>query len=834
MRTVHRLNLLAVATLSVLAAMPQVKASTDAGVSKASLMQQRERMPKEFREHLFGAPLTVRVELDGKYLGNAEVVLGENNSVQLIGFVESHDSELPEAERERWSGLLAEPTPLGMHDTSSRSMAAVHYNLENSLLSLISSEGHRATVDGRYLLQPEEGSTGLVVRNSLNFSGGQRQDSALRYNADLQGSVGQWTTLGGYQYYHSATNSNASGHYLSALYAQREFRDTFLRVGYFLPTFEGITRQPRAPGTANYTSLGIMLGSSDALLADNGSVSVFPVYVTASREGVVEVYRDGKLINVQSVKPGMQQLDTRKLPGGIYDVELRVMADGQTQSSESAAIHKPNSWSDPARRWRYSVFASRQAGLMDSGDDPQAGKLAAGAVVNYLLHPRAVVGATVQRIGERRSTGVSLDWQANDRFNLYTNIYDSTYAGRGMDAQGMFRFGSGSIVVSHARTWVEQRNRLMPGVDRRSNWEARSGWQDSSSVSLSQRLGHRDDLTLRAGHSTGFNAGTSWDASWSRRQQVFGQDASWRMSVYERPGNVFTSNRRDRGIDFSLSLSLDSKKRNYYGNLGSRSGAGGNRDLYASLGMQQQVESAWLKSVNANAGLDRYGVSVAGGAYIDRQQLQGNVQLQRSPIGGRVSGSANLDSTLAFGGGKIALLGTSQAVGNGAGMIVDVRSDYPGLRLRADDSHGGGMELKPGRNFIPVAAYRPGQLRFDFNGASAPAGAIFPATVSYHLNKGGVTHAEVDVVRTFTVLGQVLDAEGNGVAGVHVINHAGRSVSQEEGFFSLELSGREPVVELRYIDQSSCKLRLDEARYPREGDMLMVGGLRCPAQVAGN
>ncbi len=49
-------------------------------------------------------------------------------------------------------------------------------------------------------------------------------------------------------------------------------------------------------------------------------------------------------------------------------------------------------------------------------------------------------------------------------------------------------------------------------------------------------------------------------------------------------------------------------------------------------------------------------------------------------------------------------------------------------------------------------------------------------------------------LRTFTVMGQVLDADGNGVRGVQVINHAGRSVSQEDGFFTLELSARAPVV----------------------------------------
>ncbi len=80
------------------------------------------------------------------------------------------------------------------------------------------------------------------------------------------------------------------------LAAQREFRDNFLRVGYFLPNFQGVTRQPRAPGSLSHTTVGMMAGSSDSLAIDSRAPSLYPVYVTANREGTVEVFRDGSLI----------------------------------------------------------------------------------------------------------------------------------------------------------------------------------------------------------------------------------------------------------------------------------------------------------------------------------------------------------------------------------------------------------------------------------------------------------------------------------------------------------------------------------------------------------
>lgn len=794
-----------------------------------SLLEQRERMPAEFRAHLFGNPLTVRVELDGHYLGDAEVLLHEDNRMQLIGFGESHDSPWPQTERVRWAEQLSEPIALGVCSPHCRGLAAVHYSLANSLLSLLTPAGPQA--EGRHVALPDAGSHGLIVRNSLTVHGGQDQPATARYSAELRGSVGHWSTVGGYQYY---AQPGSREHYLSALYAQRELGDHFVRAGYFLPTFEGIIRQPRAPGTQNDTALGLMLGSSDVLLADTRSPSVYPVYVTASREGVVEILRDGNLLSTQAVKPGIQEIDTRRLPGGIYDVELRVIEEGLEASRETASIHKPSRWQDPSRRWRYSVFAGQQRGLLDSGRSPRNGKVTAGAVVNYLVHPRAVAGATVQQVDQRPGAGISMDWQASDRFSTYTNIYTSRDAGRGMDLQGLYRYRAGSVVANHARSWAEQRQRVVPGQGVAPRWETHGGWQDTTAVSITHRFSHRDNANLRVSRSTGFTRGTGIDVSHGRRETLFGtQDVNWRVSAYDRPGSRFTQYRRQRGIDLTVSVSLGSDRRSYSGSLGSRTGEANRRETYITASATQRVDGPVLQSVNAQVTAERGGVGAGAGAYLHSPLIEGDVQLYRGAESGHITGTANLDSTVVLGGGRVAVLGQGRSGSVDTGLIVDVRSDYPDITLRADDSRGGGVVLRPGRNFVQVTAYRAGHVQFDFEGRHAPSAALQPATVNYHLNKGGVMHATVDVLRTFTVMGQVRDADGNGVRGVQVINHAGRSVSQEDGFFTLELSARAPVVELRYPSLVSCVLTMEEGQHPREGDVLMVGSIGCPSPLAG-
>jgi hypothetical protein len=98
----------------------------------------------------------------------------------------------------------------------------------------------------------------------------------------------------------------------------------------------------------------------------------------------------------------------------------------------------------------------------------------------------------------------------------------------------------------------------------------------------------------------------------------------------------------------------------------------------------------------------------------------------------------------------------------------------------------------------------------------------------YHLNKGGIAYNQVDVVRTITVLGHLQDSQGRPLAGAHVINHAGRSVAEADGFFALEMNSRMPTLVVRHPDISACSFELDGRTTRRRGEMWMAGILRCP------
>jgi hypothetical protein len=580
--------------------------------------------------------------------------------------------------------------------------------------------------------------------------------------------------------------------------------------------------------------MGVMLGSSDSLAVEGTKAAVYPLYVTANREAVVEIYRDGVLINTQQVQPGLQTLDTRPLPGGIYDVEVRLLEDGQETSRTDELVYKPNNWRNPDQRWRFNGFLGRETQLLSSWDkQPDAGNTA-GAAVNYLLHPRAVVGLSARQVKTRNQLGTSLDLGVGNASNLYANLYKSQDHGTGMDVQALHNYGSGNLIASHNRSWLDNRNTyetLIDGTQVRQRY-VYNGPVSNSSLAINHRLSSTHSLNARYSYTQGQIQGSAIDLSWMRHGRLFGNTATWQLSVFDRPASISSGNERNRGVDLSVTLAVGGTGKNVNASLGTRTDREGNRDRNASVGYQQQLQSGPLSSVSASATTDTYGVGLSGSGRFSTQVAEGDLFLQRSSYNKALTGALNLTSNLVIGGGHIAVTGGSTR--QEAGMIIDVESDLDQITLRADDLSGTGTILKPGRNFVPVSAYRDSTVQFDFQGNHAPAANIQPPRARYHLNKGGVAYSQVRVTKTMTVLGRLVDAKGLPMKGQHVINHASRSVTEVDGFFSLEMSESTPTLEVRKNDQRVCAFTLDPSQLNRENDVLMAGDLRCvTAEVAG-
>ncbi|RON09417.1 pilus assembly protein PapC [Pseudomonas brassicacearum] len=803
-------------------------APTNNGTTPRSLLAQAKGLPADFEEHFFDVPLAVRVELDQQFLGEAMIVLTRDDRITLLDFTDTSDSNFKASEREIWSAYLQKSVALGACKGSCpEQMLAVHYNLANSLVSIVTENAERDTETKRYYALPEDGSSGLIVRNQLNLNGGQDQDLGGRYGLEASGSLGNWTQSLNMQLARLGGPDDKLYHAVHELYSQRELEGSFLRLGYFTPNSEGLSRQLRSFGASPDTAVGAMYGSSDSLAINSAKPSVYPIYVTANRQASVEIFRNGVLINTQPVDAGLQTLDTRPLPGGIYEVEVRLIEDGQITSTTQELVYKPSNWRNHDERWRYNLFAGQESKLLSNWDDQAYGEMTAGAAVNYLLHPRVILGLSGRQVRDALQYGSSVDWTLADNTSLYANLYKTENHGTGLDLQAMYNYGAGSVFATHNRSWLDTTNTFetLPDGTRVRQRNVFIGQTSNSSLSVNHRVSSKSSVNARVSHSDGNTEGVGLDLGWTQRGNLFGSDANWRFSVFDRPGSFSSGDARNRGVDLNVSLALGGPGEQISGSIGTRTSRDGGRDNNASVTYRKDLQGHLLQSVSATAITDTYGVGLSGMSNFQTEAINGDAFVQRSSFNGNLTGGLNLDSTVAVGGQKIVM--TSQHQGSGAGMIIDVESDLDEIALRADDLSGGSTSLRPGRNFIPITAYKSSSVSFDFEGNHPPAATIQPARTGYHLNKGGVDYRKITVSKTLTVLGRLVDPQGKPLKGHHLINHASRGVSEVDGFFSMEMNAGSPTLEVRRGDQLLCQFRLDTANARNENNVLMIGDLRC-------
>ncbi|WP_310361467.1 TcfC E-set like domain-containing protein [Pseudomonas brassicacearum] len=822
--------------LALLLCASALAAPTAPGTTPRSLLSQAKGLPEEFEAHFFDVPLAVRVELDQQYLGEAMVVLTRDDRITLLEFTDTQDSPISAVDRGQWEQLLKEGRPLGACESRCTSgLLAVHYSLEHSLVSILTQNVERGGAEKRFYDLPEEGSLGLIFNNQLNLNGGQEQDTGGRYGLNASSSLGNWTQSFDLQLSRLGGPDDKLYHAVHELFTQREMEDSFFRLGYFMPGSDGLNRQIRSFGANPDTAVGVMYGSSDSLVINNPKPSVYPIYVTASRQAAVEIYRNGLLINTQAVSAGLQSLDTRPLPGGIYEVEVRLIEDGQTTATTQELVYKPNNWRSADDRWRYNLFAGRESKLLSNWDDQPSGFMTAGVGLNYLLHPRVVLGLSTRQVQDKLQYGTSVDWTLANNTSLFANVYQTEQYGTSMDLQALYSYGLGSVVASHNRSWLDTRNtyEVLPDGTRVRQRNVFVGQTSNSSLAVNHRISNKSSVNGRLFYSEGNVEGTGLDLGWTQRGKLGSSDANWRLSVFDRPGTSSTAERRNRGLDLSVSVALGGPGEYWSGSIGTRTSRDGDRDNNASLTYRRDLQDHVLQSVSATALADTYGMGLSGLASFETDSLYGDGFVQRSSYNGNLTGGLNLSSTVAVGGRKVAFTGLPQS--GGAGMIVDVETDLDDIVLLADDLTGGTTTLRPGRNFVPITAYQNSLVTFDFDGLHPPAANIQPARTRYHLNKGGVDYRKVSVMRSVTVLGRLLDGQGQPLKGHHVINHASRGVSEVDGFFSMEMNASSPTLEVRYGNDLLCQFRLDPDNASSEGDVLMIGDLRCtPDTLAGN
>ncbi|HHW4402387.1 TPA: TcfC E-set like domain-containing protein [Aeromonas hydrophila] len=783
--------------------------SASLAADSALLLQQARQLPEGFAEHFFGVPLMVRVTVDGRLLGDGEVLLGQDNSVQLLSLVDVQESEFDEGARERWLSRLGTTLPLGECDQRCpEGILGLQYSLEESQLSVLTGEIEQEARDLRFMTLPQE-SKGLLVQNQLNLVQGTQRNG--HYNLQLEGSWGQWTPfMEGDATWQEGQSSEVG---LAQLYGERLHEANFYRFGFFFPSAQGLVRQPNYYSGATPTVLGMMWGSSDLLRREHGVPSLAPIQVAPARPGMVEIYRDGNLIQSQPVVSGLQALDTRSLPGGIYEVELRLLEDGQETRRWREMIYKPSNWQTPEEPWRFNLFAGRQTRwLVRQGDSDLEGA-SGGVAVNHLLLPSLVVGAGSQYVDRQAQHALSLDWEATSQLHGFASLNQSVGMGWGYDLQGIYWHGNSSLVASHSRNLRKQ-------------GEASA----VSSLSLQQSLEKWGSLGLYVSHQSG--RGNGADVGWHYSDRLWGRWVTWGVTLFDRPGSESTAQQRDRGSTLSLTINLGGDDRQLSLGLGSNTSRSGGAQRSAYLNYQQDVDWGPLRQVSVGSTHDSYGTGLSGYGRFASPWLGGDLFAQHSSYNEQVTGGINLESVVALGREGELALGSREmgSMGNEAAMILDINTDDEAARIRVSDDLGSVQTLGPGRHLVSVPALQSGALQLEMADHEGTPLTIKPSVLPYHLNRGGVGYGHVNAVSTVTVIGRLLNTQGTPMKGAVVVNHVGRTISEIDGFFAVEMSRMNSNLHVEHQGGLQCNLALDMKMIESENDTVLLGDVICNTQ----
>lgn len=723
-------------------------------------------LPEDFRRYFYESEMMTQVYLNDSPLFEATLSMTENGGVRLLRTLEESQHTEQDVIR-RWANVLEKGVTIGhCARQCPAGLIAVEYRLDNAELRLYTDQYETARVQESFISLPQTMPGGLIMYNdaSVTHSGNTR---SWGVNTSVTTALANWTQKASFQSsgtdgrYHYSTSS------LYELYAQKELPGQFVRVGFFTPGSD--TGNVEMTGSGYESIIGAMWGTSDALLIRSDSVSAWPVYVTGQNQSVAEVWRDGRLIHTQQLQAGVQALDTRRLPGGIYDITINIIENGHTVETQQAQIYKPQGWNNPEQRWRVNLWSGQYRTLGSESiyrDASTPNPLAAGGGIDFLAHPRAVLGLSGVASEAQQQLRARANVTLSPEDALFAQ-YTQTDSNRESDIRYYRTLTGGGSASLYWRTSTRKRASRSQQHD------------DTWGTSVALRLPWSTSLTLNGQYTdSAWRKGFGTDVSATTLGNVSGRNINFRISSWERPGG--THARRDRGLSLGVNLSLEPAARHV---VSAETGMT-QRQGFSSLNYQWQPgDDSPLHTLGAGVSYSPQNTVISANAALETPFVSANSWVQHNTQDNSQTAGGNLSQVLVAGGGEMASVSGNASRSMTSALIVDVESDDDVDILAA----GGIAEtrLLPGKNVIAAEQWKKNHIQFTARGGDSVR--VFPAQQSVQLNRGSVQYVKVQAVKTYTLIATLLDENGEMMTHRQVSSDVAGSVINAEGVLTLEV-----------------------------------------------
>lgn len=735
------------------------------------LASNTQGLPDDFKQYLYNSELLVQVYLNDMRLFDASVLMKEDGHVRLIKTI-NDAQDVPSETLTRWRDFLKDGVSVGKCTGSCASgLMEIEYRFDNSVLKIYTSKYENDRVQSNYISMPEDTPNGIIMNNyaTLTDSGSTR---SWGLNSSLTSSFLGWSQKASFQ----STGTEGEYHYdnssLYELYTQKELQGSFIRLGFFTP--DGDTGNVQMSGFGYDTVVGAMWGSSDSLLISSASISARPVYVTGRNQSIAEVWRDGRLIHTQQLQAGVQALDTRQLPGGIYDITIKIIENGRSVDTQQAQIFKPLNWRNQDRRWRMNLWSGQHRTLETGSNYTQEDNpFSFGGGVDILAHPRAILGLSgaVKENEHHIRTRANVTLTSDDTlFAQYTFGNNEYYSNQNTDIRYYRNIPGGG---SASLFW----NTTTTDLYGHRTYSRRQG--DTWGSTLSLRLPWSTYLTVNGQYmKTDWRRGFGVDMSVNSMVTLAGRNMNFRVSAYDRPG--FNDEKRDYGLSFGINVSLAPIARHSVS-----AEVGLNQDQgYSNLSYQWNPgDNSSIRTLGAGVSYSQPNTVFSGNASIDTPYISGDGYIQHNTEGSSNSLGVNMSQTLVMGGGYLAPVNGYNNNNLESAIIVDVDSESDTTDVLASSSMSE-LQLNSGRNVIPAGLWKKEMVQFSASNGKYIH--VSPSSEDMQMRRGSVKYIKVKAVKTRTIIAMLQDTDGNVLKNRYVSSDVSSGVINSEGVLTLD------------------------------------------------
>jgi hypothetical protein len=598
--------------------------------------------------------------------------------------------------------------------------------------------------------------------------------------------------------------SSGTGVTIDNLAAEKDLKDWRYIAGIFWAPGTELVGRRRIAGIGATTQLDT--------LQDRDALSATPLVLALQHQARVELLVDGRLVSSRIYPAGNRLVDTEALPGGSYEVLLRIQEDGLPVRIERRFFSRGTLMA-PLGRPQFAAFAgilpSAGPGLsLDHGDAFY--QLSA----SYRVAPRIGLDASVLGTGRKAILDGGVVWQSGlAQVRLSALLSSSLDYGASIRASSS---GKGPLAFSFDLRTIKSRDGrpLMPVASSRGTFseDPEAGFGDRGSYTqaigvASYRLGDANfrltGLYRRGGtEDSTYSIGASVDMPVIRtgRWDIVVQ-ADVRKSEHELASFLGVRFLLNRG---ELALSGSAGTIHQSGRPGDDERLVGE----AQLAWARTLANEGQLSTDAAIGRDSDGSYARASAYARTPLVNARADLLHQ-FGDLATTqyAATLESGFVMSGHGVGLSGREM---NDSAVEVSADGIAPGQRfeLLVDEVARGTVGAdRTTRVFLQP--YRSYHIRLRPLGAQAAS--FDTAARQVTLYPGSVAALHWDVTPLFVLFGQAVDGLGRPVANAEIKGAFGIGRSDGEGYFQIETRSGD-VLGFEPASAPACAVTVGKAR----------------------